>query len=53
MSHGEMLYLLLVIGSFGLFMAALAYVTNRYVPRERALLARAAPAADARHAAVL
>ncbi|MBS0561764.1 MAG: hypothetical protein JSR21_17070 [Proteobacteria bacterium] len=37
MSRGEVLYLLLVVGSFGLFMVALAYYTARYSPRPRTI----------------
>jgi len=50
MSRGEVLYLLLVVGSFGLFMLTLAYYAARYTPRSRTLpSAAAAVAAGAAH----
>ena len=50
MTQGQGLYLLLVVGSFAIFMATLAYYAYRYKPRDRALPRAPTPEADAERA---
>ena len=40
MTGGQVLYLLLVVGSFAVFMLTLAYYAARYSPRPRTLPAQ-------------
>ncbi len=50
MTHGEFLYLLMVLTGFALFMVVLAYADHEYRGAHRSIVRAAPPTGDSLHA---